>query len=296
MKMPLDVRPNLIIAGAQKAGTTTLATRLAAHPEIFMPPEKELNLFNQAQWYLNIDKYLRRYAQGGEAAYRLDATPGYLWTGREDKRFVRPSHYNKPPIPESIKSLLGSQTKILVILRHPTLRAISAFFHQFRMGRLKASDRIRNMSQQFGLVDIGFYSDHIKNYRRVFPERNVRVLFLETYAREKAKYDREIFTWLDLDPDQAVAGQPVVKEDSNANFRIALENGVLAFQDGIHQVRHLKAHDDRYKLMLEVEPPIVEIEDVEFLNRVYQRELIEMRKMFPETADIWTMSPTIEHY
>ncbi|NWK94268.1 hypothetical protein DM806_00855 [Sphingobium lactosutens] len=295
--MPLDVRPNLIIAGAQKAGTTTLATRLAAHPQIFMPPEKELNFFTKERWYLEIEAYLQRYVSGGEAVYRLDATPGYLWTEREDTRFYVPAKRAKPPIPESIKSFLGSRTKILVILRHPSLRAISGFFHQFRMGRIGTADRIRNLPKKFGLVDIGFYSDHIANYRKVFSEDNMRVFFLEKYGKNKSAYDREIFQWLGLDPD-AVADRvgKNIKEDSNANFRIGYDGRSLIFQDGIDQVLRLKMQDNRYKKMLEVDPPIVEPEDIEFLNSVYQKEISQMRNLYPETAEIWDMNPTLADY
>ena len=295
--MGLDVRPNLIIAGAQKAGTTTLATRLAAHPHIFMPPEKELNFFSKNQWYMEIDTYLRRYANSGNYAYRLDATPGYLWTEREDNRFVQLPRPVKPPIPESIKSFLGIETKILVILRHPSLRAISAFFHQFRMGRLKTDDRIRNLPKKFGIVDIGFYSDHIENYRRVFSQDQVRVFFLERYGKDKPYFDRQIFDWLGLDADLAVHDtSKKSKEDSNANFRITYDGGLLAFQDGIEQVRRLKASDGRYRKMLEIEPPVVEPEDIEFLNKVYAGEIVRMHSLYPDTVDIWGTSPTLADY
>jgi len=295
--MGLDVRPNLIIAGAQKAGTTTLATRLAAHPQIFMPPEKELNFFTKTKWYLDIESYLRRYAGGGEMAYRLDATPGYLWTDRTDRRFCMPTSNPKPPIPESIRSFLGADTKILMILRHPSMRAISGFFHQFRMGRIGTADRIRNLPRQFGLVDIGFYSDHIKNYRKVFSEENIRVFFLEKYGANKPLYDRIIFDWLSLNPDEVSdLGKPKVKEDSNANFRITFDGRVLAFKDGIDQVNSLRQRDPRYKKMLEVDPPVVEPEDIEFLNRIYASELAEMRRLYPETGEIWREDITLADY
>lgn len=282
--MALDLRPNLIIAGAQKAGTTMLATRLTAHPQIYMPPEKELNFFTKTDWFLDIDTYLRRFVRGAETAYRMDTTPGYLWTERNDTNFCLPRPNNQPPIPESIKSLLGPKTKILIILRHPSFRAISAFFHQFRMGRIGTHDRIRNLTRQFGLIDIGFYSDHISNYCKIFPEENIRIYFLEQYARNKSAYDCDIFEWLDLNPEES---NKVMNEDSNTNFKIEFADGVLRLRDGIEQVIYLKSNDRRYKKMLQVNPPIVEEEDLLFLNRVYAQELDKMYRQFPVTAKIW---------
>lgn len=297
IQMALDVRPNLIIAGAQKAGTTTLATRLACHPEIFMPPEKELNFFTKKKWYMEIDAYLNRYAKGGNATYRLDATPGYLWTDREKGHSGGTSGNQKPPIAESIRSLLGPRTKILIILRHPTLRTISAFFHQFRMGRIGTQDRIRNIAGKFGLVDIGFYSEHIAKYRKVFPHENIRVYFLENYSPNKDATDREIYQWLGLDPRAVNASKAAGRsEDRNVNFDIVHLDGRLTFEGGIDQVRRLRAINGRYKKMLDVEPPIVETADIDFLNSLYADEVATMHKLFPESIDTWRFNPGFEDY
>ena len=39
--MPTERRPNLFLVGAQKSGTTTLATLLSCHPQIFFCSPKE---------------------------------------------------------------------------------------------------------------------------------------------------------------------------------------------------------------------------------------------------------------
>jgi hypothetical protein len=43
--------PNFLIVGAEKAGTTTLATMLAQHPEVFMcTPKKPGGFFSCHNW------------------------------------------------------------------------------------------------------------------------------------------------------------------------------------------------------------------------------------------------------
>ena len=42
-------KPNFIIAGFPKCGTTSLFHYLKQHPEIFMPKQKELHFFTQRQ-------------------------------------------------------------------------------------------------------------------------------------------------------------------------------------------------------------------------------------------------------
>lgn len=39
--------PDFLIIGAQKAGSTWMNANLAWHPEVWTPPIKELNFFNQ---------------------------------------------------------------------------------------------------------------------------------------------------------------------------------------------------------------------------------------------------------
>ena len=48
--------------------------------------------------------------------------------------------------------------------------------------------------------------------------------------------------------------------------------------------------------MLEIEPPVVEPEDIEFLNRVYAGEILRMHALYPDTVDIWGTSPTLADY
>jgi hypothetical protein len=291
--MIYDIRPNLIIAGAQKSGTTTLATRLSAHPEIFLPPQKELNFFIKSNWYLDINSYLNKFSRGAQSKYRLDATPGYFWTEREDKRFVIPLQDYNPTIPESINSLCCPNTKIIIILRHPVFRAISAFFHQFRMGRISSNNRIRNLTNKFGLVDIGFYSDHIDNYLKVFPNDSIRIYFFEKYILDKVAIEVEIFEWLGLNSKIANAS---LKEENNVNFEIEFCEGVLRIKGGIKKIEKLKERDNRYKNMLEVLPPVVENEDMDFLNLIYSEELFKMRERFPDADKFWMKNPSLSDY
>jgi hypothetical protein len=71
---------------------------------------------------------------------------------------------------------------------------------------------------------------------------------------------------------------------------------VLRLHDDIEQVKNLKKTDRRYAKMLEVIPPVVEEEDINFLNRVYVDELRKMRNRFPITIQIWPESPRLSDY
>ena len=58
-------RPDFLLIGAQKAGTTSLFRYLVSHPAIYMPPEKELNFWSDHQLHAKgLDWYLSEYFAG----------------------------------------------------------------------------------------------------------------------------------------------------------------------------------------------------------------------------------------
>lgn len=74
-------RPNFFIVGAPKCGTTSLASWLAEHPDIFMSPVKEPHFFNTDQ--VNIHRhspedYERLFSGAGEERAVGEASTWYL--------------------------------------------------------------------------------------------------------------------------------------------------------------------------------------------------------------------------
>jgi len=80
--------PNLFIPGAPKCGTTSLASYLAAHPDVFMGHLKEPNFwssdlpfFARREGLSGILDYAALYADAPDGAhYRLDASTHYLFS------------------------------------------------------------------------------------------------------------------------------------------------------------------------------------------------------------------------
>lgn len=108
--------PQVIIVGAAKSGTTSLFRNLTLHPDIIGSSRKEVRFFDK-----NFDKGLVWYKS--HFPYKtfntvIEATPGYL--------------YNKLA-PQRIKDTIP-KVKLIFILRNPTERAISHYFHHVRDG------------------------------------------------------------------------------------------------------------------------------------------------------------------
>lgn len=116
-------RPDCLIIGAAKAGTTTLFNVLAAHPEVAPSREKETRFYSHDERYANgPDWYGSEFFAGSApGAVRMEATPAYLtWSEKVAPR-IRQAY------PDDGVSLV-------VILRDPVSRAYSHYCHRVRLG------------------------------------------------------------------------------------------------------------------------------------------------------------------
>lgn len=67
--------PNVLVVGATKAGTTSMHSYLAVHPEIAASEEKEMRFFTDPDCRDWVGAYQERFAPG--TRYRLESTPFY---------------------------------------------------------------------------------------------------------------------------------------------------------------------------------------------------------------------------
>ena len=135
--------PNLIIAGAQKCGTTSLHNYLAAHPDIFMPHHKEPGFFldrddreventtrNRLRYDLDDARLLRLMALG----YR-----GEPWFGDSS------TYYSMHPFmgSEAAANIAerSPDARVIYIVRHPLERMVSQYLwgerNRFALGSFR---------------------------------------------------------------------------------------------------------------------------------------------------------------
>ncbi len=215
--------PNLFLIGAQKSGTTSFAELLAAHPQIALAHSKEPNILGCRDEASRLPAYAKCWA-GTVAGYRLDASQVYLVN---------------PPSRERIVKLAQDQPlKVLVLLRDPVARAISAFWHMTASGieRRSLSQAFRCLSGAADLaaalaaesqnieMDLGSgelvahqyarrfydehwnfrylhnscYAHHLKPWLAALPEDSCRVWFTDDLRNEPARLLSDTAAFLDL--------------------------------------------------------------------------------------------------
>jgi hypothetical protein len=147
--------PNFLVIGAHKAGTTTLFQHLKAHPEVFLPEQKEVHFFCDLQWHRGLEWYESLFADAGRkgAVAVGEASPGYSWWPVFDH------------VPERIASVVPD-AKLVYILRHPVERLISHYRHDVLAGAQDRpvdevlTDWRRYVSRSMYALQIQRYLDH----------------------------------------------------------------------------------------------------------------------------------------
>lgn len=197
MSRTLPPLPNLVIAGAQRAGTTSLHYLLASHPDVFFPEKpQEIHFFDDE----------RAYARG------LDAYRGLFrgWRGQAVVGQTSPLYLFEPSVPERLHRALP-EARIVVVLREPVARAYSHYWLEVRYGwedqsferalELEA-ERLEggfDARRHFSYTARGCYAEQLERYYRYFSRDRVLVLLHEEMKADPRGVIRRCAELLELD-------------------------------------------------------------------------------------------------
>lgn len=198
---------HFIIAGTEKAGTTSVFAYLAEHPEVCASVRKETDFFRSLNEddSLSLNGYEQRFAHcAGAAPIRMEASPAYLG----EARTVAPRMASMLP-----------DAQLLFILRNPVERLHSSY--HFHVGRLNIDESVSfrayvdkclaydsgaASAAELGLdpwylnvLPYGRYSDFLKVYLSSFPPANIRVMFFEYLRDNPQAFMRELSDFLGID-------------------------------------------------------------------------------------------------
>lgn len=193
--------PDALVLGVPKAGTTSLAAWIDAHPDAWVPPQKELDFFH-AHWEQGLDAYREAFAGAGDVAVTCEATPDYL---------LHPTTLRR--IADTLP-----RARFVVLLREPVARAWSHFHYNRQLGieyrsfrRALADEHRRPPRRPLGFRDVGLrapfaylgtgrYADHLARLDAlVGPERTLVRLLEDVRSDPQGTFD-DVCAHLGLDP------------------------------------------------------------------------------------------------
>jgi len=197
-------KPDFLIIGAQKCGTTWLWAVLRDHPEVFLPETKELEFFSYAKSRESdgFGRYLATHFAGAGGARAVgEATPSYFWNSN-----AHPEYCDKPKgfdldIPGAVFERLGSRVRLVLALRDPVQRAISAYLHHVRKERIDRTRSIFDAGRERGILHMGFYFEHLKEWLVRFRMEQIHVVILEEAAARPLRAFTALFRFLGVDPE-----------------------------------------------------------------------------------------------
>lgn len=188
--------PEFMIIGAQKSATSTLDWMLSRHPGVYLP-NREVPFFEDPD-----------YGSGDLRPLELiyEQAPVSLKIGLK-----RPNYLAKPECPSRIAKSIPD-AKLIVILRHPVQRAVSAYFHYMQGGslpceglnvgmtRLLDGKYVRDYPRSREILEFGLYSEQLERYFAYFPRHNFFIRNHSTVIRDVGGTLCSICEFLDVDP------------------------------------------------------------------------------------------------
>src|SRR5262245_27343774 len=170
--------PTFLVIGAQKSGTSWIHRFLTSRPDVCLPRNrKELMFFDHKGRFnaLGIEGYAAYFTHADDAVAVGEVTPGYLFVAAP-----HPGGGDTTPFqtqtPERARSILGPDLKLVASLRNPVDRALSAFLHHRKKGRVPDGATIGSSWEVGKIVNIGFYGAQLARWAKAFPRRNFFVL------------------------------------------------------------------------------------------------------------------------
>ena len=219
-----DSPSNLIIAGVNKAGTTSLFMYLSAHPDICPSNVKEVQHFLPLRYGAEelpaIEEYLRYFVSCEAEKYMMEATGGYFYGGAS--------------VAEAIKDYLG-EPKIILIFRNPVDRLFS--FYKFKKSMLELdqhlsfeeyvrlcedmppAERRKRENNVYWGIEGGFYADYLADWFKVFGEEDLKILFFEHLRRDPTSLLRDLCEWLGIECSQFIASLELSIENRTVNYK-----------------------------------------------------------------------------
>ena len=239
-------RTDAIIAGVNKAGTTSLFVSLSTHPDVapssiketgyFLPARYGQPLAPAAEW----DAY---FADAGDRPVHLEATPSYFYGGAA--------------VAQAMQDRLVDP-HALVVLREPISRAISFFTYQKIRLRfpadytitdyLTAADRLDDAdfldtdNEKYMAFRGGCYADFLPGWFDVLGTDHVRVIDFQRLVGDQITTLHDTASWLGLDPERFPSDALSSENRSTGYKSKGIQRLALAGNDRLERV--FRRHPD----------------------------------------------------
>ncbi len=304
MKSGQVIKPDFLIIGAQKCGTSWLWDMLKQHPGTDLPRRKEPHFFSKTvnyrkglNFYYNSFNHLDASKVTGEAStsYFYDKVRLNVHLEFKDVK----TDNSLPTIPELITRELPD-IKIFVILRDPVKRAISAHNHHIKSNIyspfLKFQDAIQLYPNRI-TVGFGQYLKYLKLWKEFVPPERMRIFIFEEDIRGfPERTVKETYKFLNLDSNFVPESlkNPIHKRMNWSNQLINYYLNLIVKKSNnkkfINRIRVFVKEKKMPRFIDKIAykiTPLISEEDIEYLRKVYLPEKEELEQEIGRSLDCW---------
>jgi hypothetical protein len=220
----VEKRIDVMLVGAQKAGTTSLLRYIGEHPECFSHPQKEFAYFmDPVEYEKGYPEALKKYFS------EQPVTPHSLLVAKSASLYTSEA---------AIKRLRdhNPNCKLIFILRNPIDRAYSSYLMEMNAGEAyydfgKVSDLIKQGSgwEYELLIEYGFYAKHLQTIYKYFSPDQVMVLLFDELKKDAKSICQEVFKQLKITPDfspQVEVVHNVTRKNRSIGFAVTVNKAL----------------------------------------------------------------------
>lgn len=185
--------PNALIIGIRKGGTRALLNSLARHPSV-RACSREVHFFDRQENYqLGLEWYRNQMPPSLKNEITIEKTPAYFVTDDAPRLVFK----------------MSPDVKLLVIVRDPTVRAISDYAQIFDKynGKIRPFEEYVTKDPQHRVVQTtskivttGVYNTHLKNWLNYFPNEQIHFVNGEELVKNPVPELQSVEKFLGLQP------------------------------------------------------------------------------------------------
>lgn len=213
------MKPDFIVIGAARSGTTSLYKHLDEHPNVFMSSIKELNFFsNEKYWNKGFTWYESNFSKASKNQIIGEISPSYT----------------KAPFTEDVVKRIADYAphiKLIYIVRNPIDRFLSHYLHYIHVGyeNRPISDVIKSLDTTSYAAQSLYYFQLTKYLER-FNRDQILVLSFDDLKKNSDATIKSIYGFVGVDQNfKASETEKVHNANKNVYLKSSFGISILNF-------------------------------------------------------------------
>lgn len=229
------MKPNFMIAGVAKCGTTSLSNYLEQHPQVCIPKKETFffirELYEKPPGDLRGQRRPEQIIRTPKAYNKLYSTCKKPFLGEVSTCYL---YYHELAIPR-IKELLGD-IPVAIIIRQPVKRVISGYRHFIRLKRenlsfedslkAEAARKADGWDFMWQYRELGLYAEGIEAFQKNFSK--VKVITQDDLTNRPVEVMQDLYRFFGMEdgfiPDTSIKYNISDSQDDNFWFKYFFQN------------------------------------------------------------------------